>query len=133
MLDQLLGDNKNDLIQNLVSQLGLGEREAGGFLDQALAMIMGLFKGGDLDLSKLLGGSGEGLASGLDLGALSGLVGGDAGKAQAGVGTILDTLKGKLTDADDPEGLLGGVLGGMDKDGDGLDAGDVMDGLKKLF
>lgn len=134
MLGDLIDDSKGELIETLTSKLGLPEGKAIDFLREALAKLQGMFAGGDLNVAKLLGsGSGESLASVLDLGSIAGLVGGDQGKAQAGVGAVLDTLKGKLTGADDPEGLLGSAMSGLDQDGDGLDAGDIMGGLKKLF
>jgi len=133
MLGDLINDQKGALAETLTSKLGLPEGRALDFIQEAIGKLQAMFAGGEIDLSKLLEGSTGSLVSGLDLGSLTGLVGGDKAKAQDGVETILDTIKTKLADADDPQALLGGVLGGLDDEGDGLDAGDVMDGIKKLF
>lgn len=134
MLSELLGENKDQLVQTLASKIGLSTGEADGFLAQALAMLQNMLAGGKLDLASLLAGaSGESLASGLDLSALTGMLGGDADRARTGLGTIIESLTAKLQQADDPQTLLGGLLGSLDSDGDGLDAGDIIGGLGKLF
>jgi hypothetical protein len=113
MLDKLLGGSqKNDLIGMLVSQLGVSNQQAGGFLDSLLGRIGDLLKGGKLDVQKLIAGDTSALKSNLNMEALGGLLGGGADKAEKGLGTIIGPLSTQLGGNKDLLGQLSGLLGG---------------------
>lgn len=126
MLDQLLqGDMKDTILKALVAKLGVDESQAGSFLEKAVSMISGLISGDQLDPKALLGGDISALTSKLDMGSLAGVLGGDAGKADTGLRTIMDQVSG------DAAGGLLGKLG--DAMGGGGDAGDALKGIAGKF
>jgi Bacterial protein of unknown function (DUF937) len=139
MLDQLLSGSKSSIVSALSSQLGISAEQANGFIAKVVPMVEGLFKSGNLDVSKILAGDFSSLTSKLDISSLSQLVGGDAAKAKAGVNTVatgvVDALKqsGGSGGLDQLLGQLGGAAGG--KDGGGLAGGlaDAVGGIGKLF
>lgn len=113
MLEQLLGSAKSNVLQDLTSKLGLENSQAQGFLQQALALIERAFKNGKFDPSALLGGNLSSILGKLDLGSLSGLVGGDAGKAKTGMESVLDgLLNGIKNDPQQATALLTQLTGG---------------------
>lgn len=115
MLDQLLqGDMKDTILKALVAKLGVDESQAGSFLEKAVSMISGLMQGGELDPTALLGGDISALTSKLDMGSLAGALGGDAGKADTGLRTLMDQVSG------DAAGGLLGKLGDLGGGGDAL-------------
>lgn len=130
MLDQLLGGSKDALIGKLAGQLGLGQPQAGGFLQQALGLLQGALNGGKLDIAGLLGGNPSALTQGLDISTLAGLVGGDATKATGGLNTIVgELISGIKANPSVAEKLLSQAVGGG---GGGL--GGALGGLAgKLF
>ena len=117
MLDQFLGEDKSALVSSMVSKLGLSKEQADGFVTKAVSSIQGAFRDGKVDFDKLMKGDLSGLASSLDLGALSEFFGGDRGKAQSGISTLLETLTKQLSSKGiDAEALLaqfGGGSGGV--------------------
>jgi hypothetical protein len=132
MLSQLVGSNLDTIIAKVSAAIGLPEAQARAFLEKALPMVEKLLKSGKVDAASLLsGGAGgaSGLASKLDLGALAGLVGGDAGKAKQGAGAVVEGLLQHLSKdpaaaaklAEQYGGAKGGMLGAI-----GLAAGKLL-------
>ncbi len=116
MLDQLLGGSRDSLVRTLSSQLGLNPDQAGGFLTKALAVIQSAIKSGKIDPAALLKGDPSALVSKLDLGSLSQMVGGQTGKAQTGVQTILAQIMSSAKSNPEASKLLsqlGGSGGGL--------------------
>lgn len=124
MLNQLLGSNLNAIIAKVSAAIGLPEAQARAFVDKALPMVEKLLKSDKVDVASLLsGGAGgaSGLASKLDLGALTGLVGGDTGKAKQGAGALVEGLVQQLSKdpaaaaklAEQFGGGKGGLLGSL--------------------
>ena len=116
MLEQLLGDQKNKLIEILTSQLGVNGDQAGGFIGKLLPMIQGLMGEGKLDASSLLSGDLSALKGGLDMDMLGGLLGGGKEQAEEGIDAIAMPLSDSLSKLDDPMGMLGGLIGGESDD-----------------
>lgn len=130
MLDKLIAEHKDRLLENLVSQVGLGKDEAGGFLSKIIGSIQGLIGGGKLDLKDLIGGNVGAITSKLDMNDLAGALGGSKDKAEQGVNAVVSQLSGILGEKSDiAESLLGKVGGG--------DLGSKLDAAKgiagKLF
>jgi hypothetical protein len=129
MLDQLLGASKSGIVSSLTSQLGLSPDQANGLIAKVVPMLEGLFKSGNVDVSKLMAGDFSGLTSKLDMASLTQLVGGDATKAKEGVTTIatgladaaksspdlVETLVGQLSGAGGAGGIAGAISGGLGK------------------
>lgn len=124
MLDQLLGDHKDQLIEVLTSKLGVNGDQAGGFLSKIFPMIQGLLGDGKLDVADLMKGDLSSIKGGLDLDMLGGLLGGGKDKAEQGIDAISGPISDNLGKLDDPVGLLGNLIGGGD-------ANDLMAKAKK--
>lgn len=125
IISQVLGDKKGDIIAMLISKLGVNEGQAGGFLGSLVPQVLGMLKGGKLDVASLMGGDTSVLKSGLDLGALGGLLGGGKDKAEQAIDTVAGPIAKQLGGLGDLQGLLGqlGDVQGMLDDGEpgGLD------------
>jgi len=122
MLDQLLGSDKSELVSSMVSRLGLSKEQADGFVTKAISSIQSAMGDGKVDFDKLMKGDLSGLTGAMDLGALSQFFGGDAGKAQMGIGALLEALTKQLSaNGIDANALLaqfggaGGIGGAIDK------------------
>jgi len=78
-----------------------------------------MLKGGKLDIASLMGGDTSALKSGLDLGALGGLLGGGKDKAEQAIDAVASPLGERLKGIGDLQGLLGqrGDVQGMLDDG----------------
>ncbi len=116
MLEQLLGDQKDNLIKMLTDKLGVSGDQAGGFLSKLMPMIEGLLGDGKLDPSALLKGDTSALKKGLDLESLGSMLGGGKEKAEQGIDAVSGPIAEQLDKLDDPMGMLSGLLGGGDSD-----------------
>lgn len=129
MLEQLLGDQKNDLIRIVMEKLGVSSDQAGGFVGKLLPMIEDLVGQGKIDASALLKGDVSSLVKGLDLNALGATLGGSREKAEAGVDAVANPIAKQLEGLDDPMAMLNGLIVG--------DKSDLLKkatgGLGKLF
>lgn len=116
MLEQLLGDQKDNLIKTLTDKLGVNSDQAGGFLSKLMPMIEGLLGDGKLDPSALLKGDTSALKKGLDLESLGSMLGGGKEKAEQGIDAVSGPIAKQLDKLDDPMAMLGGMLGGGGSD-----------------
>lgn len=130
MLDQLLGDKKNDLIGMLTNQLGVSDAQAGGFLGSLLERLEDLLKGGKLDVQQLLSGDLGSITKNLNLEALGGLLGGGADKGEQGVKAVMGSVAGELGGNENLLGQIQGMLGDDGKPG-GID--DAIKGIAGKF
>lgn len=132
MIDQLINSVKPQIIATLGSQLGLSPQAADQFVGKALPMLQNFLTSGKVDPATLIaavsGGSGSGgmgaLLKGFDVGPLAAMVGGDASKAQAGVGAIAGPVLNQIKNAPNSQELIGQLLGG-----DGASKGGGVGGL----
>ena len=130
MLEELLGDQKDNLIKIVMEKLGVSGDQAGGFIGKLLPMAEGLIGDGKLDPSALLKGDVSSLVSGLDMDSLGAALGGGREQGEAGVSAVAGPIGEVLDGLDDPMEMLGNLMGGDDN-------GDLMSkakaGLGKLF
>lgn len=117
MLEQFLGADKSALAYSMMSKFGLSKEQAEGFVTQTLSSLQGVLRDGKVDFDKLVKGDLSGLISPMDLRALSQFFGGDAAKAQSGVGALLESLTKQLSakgiDAEALLAQLGSAGGGL--------------------
>lgn len=112
MLEQLLAGTKDGVIKDLMTKLGLNADQAGSFLQKGLALLEGAIKSGGISGSSLTQGSAGSVLSKLNLGSLTSLVGGDAGKARSGMESILTPLlNGIKSNSGVAQNLLGQLAG----------------------
>jgi hypothetical protein len=123
MLDQIIGDQRDNLVNMLSSKLGVSGDQAGGFLSKLLQKIEILMGEGKLDVESLLKGDLSSLKSNLDMDNLGALLGGGKEKAEQGIDAVSHPIAQQLDKLDDPMGMLGGLLGGSD-------SGDLMSKAK---
>ncbi len=116
MLDQIMGDQRERLINMLSSKLGVSDDQAGGFLSKLLQKIEILMGEGKLDVDSLLKGDLSSLKSNLDLDNLGALLGGGREKAEQGIDAVSTPIAEQLDKLDDPMQMLGGLLGGGGSD-----------------
>jgi hypothetical protein len=124
MLDQIIGDRKDDLIKMLSSKLGVSDDQAGGFLSKLMQKIEILLGEGKLNASSLMNGELTSLKSYLDLDHLGALLGGGKEKAEQGIDAVSKPIAEQLDKLDDPMGMLGNLIGGGD-------SGDLLSKAKK--
>ncbi len=111
MLDQIIGDQRESLINLLSSKLGVSDDQAGAFLSKLLQKIEILMGEDKLDVDSLLKGDLSSLKSNLDLDNLGALLGGGNEKAEQGIEAVSAPIAEQLDKLDDPMQMLGGLLG----------------------
>lgn len=143
MIDQLINSVKPQIVNALGSQLGLSPQAADQFIGKALPLLSTYFTSGKIDPAAIIaavaggsGGAGTGsgtgagglgaLMQGFDARPLAALVGGDVGKAQAGVGAIAAPLLAQVKNAPNSQELIGQLLGGDAKGGAGGGLGGLI-------
>ena len=115
------------LTRQLTSKSGFTPTEAQGFVPALIEKVVGVVKGGGVDLKSLFGGNVSSLIAKLDLASLAKTAGVDRAKAEAGAREVVPSLVAQLqSDPGGLEGLLGkaGMAGG---------AQDLMKKAGKLF
>ncbi len=111
MLDQIVGEKKDELIKLLSSKLGVSDDQAGGFISKLMQKMEILLGEGKLDVDSLLKGDLSSLKSNLDLDNLGALLGGGKEKAEQGIDAVSTQIAEQLDKLDDPMQMLGGLLG----------------------
>ncbi len=129
MLEKLLEGQKDNLMELVMSKLGVSGDQAGGFLTKLFPMIQGLMGDGKLDPSALLKGDVSALKNGLDLESLGSALGGGKDKAEQGIDAVAGPIAETLGKLDNPMDMLSGMLG--DDAGGMLKKG--LGGLGKMF
>jgi len=135
MLETILKEHGGELLGAVTNGSSLDASQAEGLIPPALGGIGDALAGGDLDLSSLLGGGGDGVAAllgKLDVGAIAAQAGLDEGQAQSGLTALIPVVVSLLGDkaggADGLMSMLGGLAGGSGA------GGGVLGGLAgKLF
>lgn len=119
VISQVLGDKKGDIVSMLTSKLGVNAGQADGFLGSLIPQILGMLKGGKLDLASLLGGNTSALKGGLNMDALGELLGGGKAEAAQAVDTVAKPIGEQIKGIGDLQGLLGkiGDVDGLLDDG----------------
>lgn len=128
MLESLINQAKPMIMQKLSLATGLTGGAADGFINKAKSMFEGLLKSGNFDVASLISGGPGALINKLNLGELSGLVGGSVDKAKAGATAVADGVFSQLkADPGAAQNLIqqltakgGGILGGL---------GDIASGI----
>ncbi len=111
MLDQIIGDKKDELVNMLSSKLGVSDDQAGGFLSKLMQKMEILLGEGKLDVNAIMNGDLTTLNSYLDLEKLGALLGGGKEKAEQGIEAVSTPIAEQLDKLDDPMQMLGGLLG----------------------
>ena len=135
MLETILKEHGGELLGALTEGGGLDASQAEGLIPPALGGIGEALAGGDLDLSSLLGGGGDGVASllgKLDIGAIAGEAGLDEGQTRGGLAALIPVVMTLLGDKAGGTDGLASMLGGLAGGSEGL--GGALGGLAgKLF
>lgn len=111
MLDQIIGDKKDELVNVLSSKLGVSDDQAGGFLSKLMQKMEILLGEGKLDVNAIMNGDLTTLNSYLDLENLGALLGGGKEEAEQGIEAVSTPIAEQLDKLDDPMQMLGGLLG----------------------
>ena len=122
MLEALLKEHSGELLGALTGGAGLETSEAESLLPPALSGIGDVIGSGDLDLTSLLGGGGDGVSAllqKLNIAEIASSAGIEEGRAQSGLSSLIPVALSLLGDkAGGAEGILG-MLGGSSGSGGG--------------
>ncbi|MCR9094158.1 MAG: hypothetical protein NXI30_08070 [bacterium] len=135
MLETILKEHGGALLAAVTQGSDLDASQAESLIPPALGGIGDAIAGGDLDLSSLLAGGGDGVAAllgKLDVGAIAGQAGLDEGQARDGLSSLIPVVLSLLGDkAGGADGLMS-MLGGLGG-GNGGGAGALAGLAGKLF
>jgi len=130
MLETLLKENGTELLAALTGSGGLDTSQAESLLPAALSGIGDAVGGGELDLSSLMGGGGDGIAAllgKLDIAGIASSAGLETGQAQTGLTSLIPVVLSLLGNkAGGAEGIMS-LLGGA-----GIGEGGTSDALGAL-